>query len=183
MGLLDSGRDGEGKVDVLSWGVEGCARSRQLLRRLEGLLSTPFRSTEELSGVPWAPAQEEVEGVKPQLPPLCGGAVDADRYFDTERLQDWREECGRTGIFALSAPKGRRPAPGELEDEGAGPARSSAEISAGSGGGVVIPALERVQSPTKRPRLRPARPRCCGRWQAWLGGGAARPGGASRGGG
>ena len=46
MGLLDSGRDGEGKVDVLSWGVEGCARSRQLLRRLEGLLSTPFRSTE-----------------------------------------------------------------------------------------------------------------------------------------
>jgi len=152
-GLLDSGRNGEGKVDVLSWGVEGCARSRQLLRRLEGLLSTPFRSTEELSGVPWAPAQEEVEGVKPQLPPLCGGAVDADRYFDTERLQDWREECGRTGIFALSAPKGRRPAPGELEDEGAGPARSSAGISAGSGGGVVIPALERVQSPTKRPRL------------------------------
>ena len=103
--------------------------------------------------MPWAPAQEEVEGVKPQLPPLCGGAVDADRYFDTERLQNWREECGRTGIFALSAPKGRRPAPGELEDEGAGPARSSAGISAGSGGGVVIPALERVQSPTKRPRL------------------------------
>ena len=152
-GLLDSGRDGEGKVDILTWGVEGCARSRQLLRRLEGLLSTPFRSTEELSGVPWVSTQEESEGGKPQMPPLCGGAVDAERYFDTERLQEWREECGRTGIFALSAPKGRRPTPGELEDDGAMPARSSAGISAGSGSGVVIPSLERARSPTKRPRL------------------------------
>ena len=152
-GLLDSGRDGEGKVDILSWGVEGCARSRQLLRRLEGLLSTPFRSTEELSSVPWVSAQEESEGCKPQMPPLCGGAVDAERYFDTERLQQWREECGRAGIFAPSAPKGRRPTPGELEDDGARPARSSAGISSGSGSGVVIPSLERGRSPTKRPRL------------------------------
>ena len=156
-GLLDSGRGGEGRVDVLSWGVDGCARSRQLVRRLEGLLSTPFRSTEEISGVPWAPAQQEAEDGPPQLPPLRGGAVDAERYFDTQKLQTWREECGGEGIFALSAPKGRRPAPGELEEGGAGAGqpRTSSGISEPSRGAIgVVPSLDRrARSPTKRPRL------------------------------